>query len=91
MALFSSTASCGNHRRTEHEKTWCASAWGTADIRYRPEFKHWRVKLPIKYNADKISLEQLVNLFNLAGFGVGVGEWRPEKDGQYGMFHVVTE
>ena len=64
---------------------------GTADIRYRPEFKHWRVKLPIKYNADKISLEQLVNLFNLAGFGVGVGEWRPEKDGQYGMFHVVTE
>ena len=64
---------------------------GTADIRYRPEFKTWRVTLPIKYNADKISLEQLVNLFNLAGFGVGVGEWRPEKDGQYGMFHVVTK
>lgn len=64
---------------------------GTADIRYRPEFKQWRVTLPIKYNADKISLEQLVNLFDLAGFGVGVGEWRPEKDGQYGMFHVVTE
>ena len=63
---------------------------GTADIRYRPEFKKWRVTLPIKYNADKISLEQLVNLFGLAGFGVGVGEWRPEKDGQYGMFHVVT-
>jgi hypothetical protein len=64
---------------------------GTADIRYRPEFKTWKVTLPIKYNADKISLEQLVNLFNLAGFGVGVGEWRPEKDGQYGMFHVVTK
>ena len=64
---------------------------GTADIRYRPEFKAWKVTLPIKYNADKISLEQLVNLFNLAGFGVGVGEWRPEKDGQYGMFHVVTK
>lgn len=64
---------------------------GTADIRYRPEFKAWKVTLPIKYNADKISLEQLVNLFNLAGFGVGVGEWRPEKDGQYGMFHVATK
>lgn len=61
---------------------------GTADIRYRPEFKEWEATLPIKYNADKISLEQIVNLFNLAGFGVGVGEWRPEKDGQYGMFHV---
>ena len=61
---------------------------GTADIRYRPEFKQWKVQLPIKYNADKISLDQLVNIFNLAGFGVGVGEWRPERDGQYGMFHV---
>ena len=64
---------------------------GTADIRYRPEFPAWRVKLPIKYNADAISLEQIVNLFNLAGFGVGVGEWRPERDGQYGMFHVATD
>lgn len=64
---------------------------GTADIRYRPEFKTWRVALPIRYNADAISLEQIVNLFNTAGFGVGVGEWRPEKDGLYGMFHVATE
>ena len=63
---------------------------GTADIRYRPEFVNWRVNLKIKYNSDKISLDQLVNIFNLAGFGVGVGEWRPEKDGQFGMFHVVN-
>ncbi len=61
---------------------------GTADIRYRPEFKNWRITLHIRYNSDAISLDQLVNIFNLAGFGVGVGEWRPEKDGQFGMFHV---
>ena len=64
---------------------------GTADIRYRPEFRSWRVRLPIRYNADAVSLEQIVNLFNLGGFGVGVGEWRPERDGLYGMFHVATE
>ena len=64
---------------------------GTADIRYRPEFKSWRVLLPIRYNSDAISLDQIVNIFNLAGFGVGVGEWRPERDGQYGMFHVATD
>jgi hypothetical protein len=61
---------------------------GTADIRYRPEFKQWYVELPIRYNADAVSVDQIANLFNLAGFGVGVGEWRPEKDGLFGMFHV---
>ena len=66
-------------------------AMGTADIRYRPEFKKWKVVLKMKYNADAISLEQLVNIFNLAGFGVGVGEWRPERNGQFGMFHVALD
>jgi hypothetical protein len=61
---------------------------GTADIRFRPEFKEWSTTLQIKYNADAVSIDQIVNIFNLAGFGVGVGEWRPERDGQYGMFHV---
>ena len=64
---------------------------GTADIRYRGEFKTWRTKLNLTYNADVLSPGQIINLFNLAGFGVGVGEWRPEKDGSYGRFHIATE
>jgi hypothetical protein len=64
---------------------------GTADIRYRPEFKEWKATLPIQFNASIISPEMIVNLLTLAGFGVGVGEWRPERNGQYGRFHVQTE
>ena len=64
---------------------------GTADIRYRGEFKQWKAKLLIRYNTGVLSPAQIVNLFNTAGFGVGVGEWRPEKDGSYGMFHVANE
>lgn len=64
---------------------------GTADIRYRGEFVDWKAHLTVRYNARALSLEQIVNLFNTAGFGIGVGEWRPEKDGSYGMFHVATE
>lgn len=64
---------------------------GTADIRYRGEFKEWSVVLPIAYNANALTPEQIVHLFNLAGFGVGVGEWRPQKNGQYGRFHVALE
>lgn len=61
---------------------------GTADVRFRGEFTEWSTELTISYNAAALSPEQIVNLFNIAGFGVGVGEWRPEKDGSYGRFHV---
>lgn len=64
---------------------------GTADIRYRGEFKSWKALVNISYNQSAISAEQIVNLLNVAGFGVGVGEWRPERDGSYGRFHVATE
>lgn len=64
---------------------------GTADIRYRPEFPSWRAKILVRYNQNVLSESQILNLLNVAGFAVGVGEWRPEKDGQYGMFHVATE
>ena len=63
-------------------------AMGTADIRFRGEFREWKVLLRVSYNEAAMSPEQIVNLFNLAGFGVGVGEWRPERDGSYGRFKV---
>lgn len=62
---------------------------GVADIRYRGEFPNWSATFTVKYNASAISPEQLVNLFNLGGFACGLGEWRPERGGQYGMFHVM--
>lgn len=61
---------------------------GTADLRYRGEFKEWKCTITIRHNANVLSAEQIVNLFNHAGFAVGVGEWRPQKDGSHGMFHV---
>ena len=61
---------------------------GTADIRYRAEFPEWSTTFTVKYNAGVISLAQLCNLFNLGGFAVGIGEWRPEKGGTYGRYHV---
>jgi len=59
-----------------------------ADIRYRAAVKNWSANIPVKYNAGVLTLGQLVNLFNLGGFGCGVGEWRTERDGVFGSFHV---
>lgn len=63
---------------------------GTADLRYRAEFWPWRALIVVRFNAHALSPEQILNLFSIAGFATGVGEWRPEKDGQMGMFHVAT-
>lgn len=64
---------------------------GTADIRYRGEFDNWSADLTVSFNVNgNYSLENIVNIINAGGYICGVGEWRPEKDGQYGMFHIAT-
>lgn len=62
---------------------------GTADIRYRAQFNNWYADLDITYNAaGGFSLENIVNAINAGGFICGVGEWRPERDGMFGKYHV---
>jgi hypothetical protein len=63
---------------------------GTADLRYRASFWPWSAIVRVRFNANVLSAAQIVNLFNTAGFAVGIGEWRMEKDGQSGSFHVAT-
>lgn len=64
---------------------------GTADIRYRGEFANWYADITISYNMNgNYSLESIMNIINAGGYICGVGEWRPEKDGQFGMFHVAN-
>lgn len=64
---------------------------GTADIRYRAQFENWGALLPVTINTGMLSIEQLVNLFDAAGFGIGIGEWRPQRDGQFGRFKVADD
>lgn len=63
-------------------------AMGTTDIRIRGEFKEWETELTLRYNSSILAPEQIINLFNVAGFAIGVGEHRPQRDGSNGMFHV---
>lgn len=61
---------------------------GTSDIRFRGEFTTWKATFLIRYNSLAIQPEQIVNMVNVGGFSIGVGEWRPQRDGSMGMFHV---
>jgi hypothetical protein len=58
---------------------------------HRPCYDTWEVDVSIRYNASVISPSLIVNLLNLAGFGVGLCEWRPEKRGTFGTFHVLDK
>lgn len=60
----------------------------TADIRYRPEFTDWELTFTVEFNSGVVSLSTVVNLLNIAGFAAGIGEWRPERSGEFGRFHV---
>jgi hypothetical protein len=62
--------------------------FNVTDIAFRADFREWHIPLVVKYNKDTMTIAKIVNLFARAGFGVGIGSYRPEKDGQWGMFHV---
>lgn len=57
-------------------------------IRFRPKFIDWELTFDIVFDSSIISPEQLANLYDQAGFSVGLCEFRPERSGSHGMFHV---
>ena len=63
---------------------------GGADLRYRGEFKNWHIDLTLNYNASgDMTIDQIINCIEAGGYVCGIGEWRPEKDGINGRFHVA--
>lgn len=62
---------------------------GSADVRFRGQVKGWSMEFLIKYNASVLSNEQILNLLQYAGFSCGLGEWRPQKNGDYGTFEIA--
>jgi hypothetical protein len=63
---------------------------GSADIRYRPQFDSWSVRVRAEYDADLLNENDIINLVDRAGFGVGLNEMRPEKGGDFGRFRIDT-
>ena len=56
----------------------------------RPQFYGWKCKLRISYNSEIISLEQLINLINWAGFHCGLGGFRRNRSGTFGQYKVSS-
>lgn len=61
---------------------------GGADLRYRPEFPEWSTELTVIYVTSALTRGSVLSLIDAGGMGVGVGEWRPEKDGDFGTYQI---
>lgn len=77
-------SSAGPHQR-QHEVIFQGR---TIDTRHQAEFPDWATTLMVAYSDCLLSREQVLGMFDAAGFGVGVGEWRPELGGAFGRFRV---
>jgi len=61
---------------------------GGADLRYRPEFPEWSTVLTVTYVTAALTRGSVLSLIDAGGMGVGVGEWRPERDGDFGTYRI---
>lgn len=64
---------------------------GGTDLRYRPEFWPWSATLEVSYFVSVLTRASVLSLIDAGGMAVGVGEWRPEKDGEFGCYRVDTD
>lgn len=61
---------------------------GAPDIRYRPEYVNWTATLTVTFNEGLISKDQVLQAIFAGGYGTGIGDWRPERGGDFGRFTI---
>ena len=59
-----------------------------AVIRGRAEVPAWATKVAFEVDTDFITVQQVAELFALAGRMIGVLDWRPQNKGPHGRFKV---
>ena len=58
--------------------------------RTRAKFDEWGVTFIVEADDELVDVPQLQRWLTIAGRRVGLGDWRPEKSGDYGRFDLVS-
>lgn len=61
-----------------------------ASLAYRAQFTVWGMKVTGRFNAAVLSAESLAFLIQESGMAAGLGEWRNERKGMFGAFHLAS-
>lgn len=61
-----------------------------ASLAYRGQFRFWAMRIEGQYNSAVLNPETLAFLIQESGLGSGLGEWRNERKGIFGSFHLAS-
>lgn len=61
----------------------------TATLAYRGQFTQWAMRVSGKFNSTVLTPEALAFLIQQSGTESGLGEWRNERHGVFGAFHLA--
>ena len=59
-------------------------------LRTRARFDEWAATIRVDVDPELVDREQLLVWLDIGGRRLGLGDWRPQKSGQYGRFEVET-
>ena len=59
-------------------------------LAHRPRIERWALKLTIRINENLMDPTFVRQLLTEAGEQIGIGAFRPEKRGPFGLFHIVA-
>jgi len=55
----------------------------------RPKWNDWKAKFTLSVDNDTITQETIQNIIEYGGQYVGIGSFRPEKNGMFGRFKII--
>ncbi len=61
---------------------------GRRVLRTRARFERWAVTFVVDVDDELVDRDQLLTWLDIGGRRLGIGDWRPQKSGQYGRFEV---
>ena len=59
-------------------------------LRTRAKFDEWTCTFTVDGDVELVDKDQLEAWLDIGGRRIGLGDWRPEKSGNYGRFEVVS-
>lgn len=60
-----------------------------ASLAYRGQFTHWAMRINARFNPEILTPEALAFIVQESGLSCGLGEWRNERKGVFGAFHLA--